>query len=83
MPERFRAKWIPVRVKKTRQNKNLEPRSDSLGTEKALEHFQAKWTPVRVKKTRQNKNLEPRFDSIKTEKALDPGLRQHRMRREV
>ena len=22
--ERFRAKWIPVRVKKTRQNKNLE-----------------------------------------------------------
>jgi hypothetical protein len=25
----------PVRVKKTRQNKNLEPRSDSIGTEKA------------------------------------------------
>ena len=24
MLERFRAKWIPVRVKKTRQNKNLE-----------------------------------------------------------
>src|SRR5215468_8075250 len=23
--ERFRAKWAPVRVKKTRQNKNLEP----------------------------------------------------------
>ncbi len=23
--ERFRAKWVPVRVKKTRQNKNLEP----------------------------------------------------------
>ena len=34
--ERFRAKWIPVRVKKARQNKNLEPRSDSIGTEKAL-----------------------------------------------
>ncbi|GEC57687.1 hypothetical protein BEL01nite_67300 [Bradyrhizobium elkanii] len=34
--ERFRAKWIPVRVKKTRQNKNLEPRSDSIGTGKAL-----------------------------------------------
>ncbi|BBB95422.1 hypothetical protein BE61_08400 [Bradyrhizobium elkanii USDA 61] len=32
--ERFRAKWIPVRVKKTRQNKNLEPRSDSIGTGK-------------------------------------------------
>jgi hypothetical protein len=31
-PERFRAKWIPVRVKKTRQNKNLEPRSDFIGT---------------------------------------------------
>ena len=24
--ERFRAKWIPVRVKKTRQNNELEPR---------------------------------------------------------
>src|SRR5271154_4644563 len=35
--ERLRAKWIPVRVKKTRQNKNLEPRSDSIGTGKALE----------------------------------------------
>src|ERR1700722_13827773 len=34
--ERFRAKWVPVRVKKTRQNKKLEPRSDSIGTEKAL-----------------------------------------------
>jgi hypothetical protein len=31
--ERFRAKWTPVRVKKTRQNKNLELRSDSIGTE--------------------------------------------------
>jgi hypothetical protein len=35
--ERFPAKWTPVRVKKTRQIKNLEPRSDSIGTEKALE----------------------------------------------
>ena len=34
--ERFQAKWIPVRVKKTRQIKNLELRSDSIGTEKAL-----------------------------------------------
>jgi hypothetical protein len=41
---RFRAKacpgldpgWISVRLKKTRQNKNLEPRSGSIGTEKAL-----------------------------------------------
>jgi hypothetical protein len=43
-PERFPAKacpaldagWIPVRVKKTRQNKRLEFRSDSIGTKKAL-----------------------------------------------
>src|SRR5437764_12972084 len=35
-PERFRAKWIPVRVKKTRQNKKIEPRSDSIGTERLL-----------------------------------------------
>jgi hypothetical protein len=27
---------MPVRVKKTRQNKKIEPRSDSIGTEKAL-----------------------------------------------
>jgi hypothetical protein len=39
--ERFRVKWAPVRVKKTRQNKKLEPRSDSIGTEKALARF---WT---------------------------------------
>ena len=32
----FQAKWIPFRVKKTRQIKNLELRSDSIGTEKAL-----------------------------------------------
>src|SRR2546430_2187017 len=34
--ERFQAKWVPVRVKKTRQKKTIEPRSDSIGTEKAL-----------------------------------------------
>src|ERR1700722_9959275 len=34
--ERFRAKWTPVRAKKTRQNKRPEPRSDSIRTEKAL-----------------------------------------------
>jgi hypothetical protein len=33
--ERFQAKWKPVRVKKTRQIKNLEPRFDSIETEKA------------------------------------------------
>ena len=30
--EHFPAKWVPVRVKKMRQNKKLEPRSDSIGT---------------------------------------------------
>src|SRR6266511_135174 len=34
--ERFRAKWKPVRVKKTRQIKNLEPRFDSIETAKGL-----------------------------------------------
>ena len=34
--EHFQAKWTPVRVKKMRRNKDLEPRSDSIGTEKAL-----------------------------------------------
>jgi murein L,D-transpeptidase YafK len=47
--ERFQAKWVPVRVKKTRQNKNREPRSDSIGTNKALvlaAAFAAALTPV-------------------------------------
>jgi hypothetical protein len=30
--EHFQAKWTPVRVKKMRRNKDLEPRSDSIGT---------------------------------------------------
>jgi hypothetical protein len=34
--ERFRAKWKPVRVKKTRQNKRVEPRFDSIKTGMAL-----------------------------------------------
>jgi META domain len=34
--ERFRVKWIPVRMKKTRQSKELEPGSDSIRTDKAL-----------------------------------------------
>ncbi len=33
--KRFRAKWEPVRVKKTRQNKKLEPGSDSIRTDQA------------------------------------------------
>ncbi|MFB9262736.1 hypothetical protein ACFFWD_06035, partial [Bradyrhizobium erythrophlei] len=31
--ERFRAKWMPVRVKEARQNKNLEFGSDPIRTE--------------------------------------------------
>ena len=34
--ERFLAEWTPARVKKTRQNKRLEPGSDSTRTDKAL-----------------------------------------------
>jgi hypothetical protein len=34
--ERFRAKWIPVRVKKTRQNKKIERGRDSIQSERAL-----------------------------------------------
>jgi hypothetical protein len=33
--KRFQAKWTPVRVKKTRQNKRVEPGSDSIRTDKA------------------------------------------------
>jgi predicted RNA-binding Zn ribbon-like protein len=43
-PERFPAKRTPVRVKKTRQIKNLEPRSDPIGTEKAL--ADRRWSPA-------------------------------------
>jgi hypothetical protein len=35
--ERFRVKWAPVRVKKTRQSKNLKPGPDSIRTDQALE----------------------------------------------
>jgi hypothetical protein len=41
MPSDLIRGWIPVRVKKTRQNKRLELRSDSIGTEKALERDDA------------------------------------------
>jgi hypothetical protein len=33
VPEAFSSEVDPVRVKKTRQSKNLELRSDSIGTE--------------------------------------------------
>jgi hypothetical protein len=35
--ERFQAKWIPVRVKKTRQIKRLERVCDSIRSERALD----------------------------------------------
>src|SRR5260370_24422032 len=35
-PDVFQAKWRPVRVEKTRQIKNPEPRFDAIGTEMAL-----------------------------------------------
>src|SRR5712691_13076205 len=35
--KRFQAKWKPVRIKKTRQIRKLEPRFDSIETEKALD----------------------------------------------
>jgi hypothetical protein len=37
--ERFQAKWKPVRVKKTRQIKNLEPRFDPIEAETAQAEF--------------------------------------------
>jgi hypothetical protein len=37
MPSDLIRGWRPVRVKKTRQIKNLEPRFDSIETERALE----------------------------------------------
>ena len=40
--EHFPAKWMPVCVEKMRPNKELEPRSDSLGMAKAL----APWPSV-------------------------------------
>jgi len=36
MLQRFRAKWGPVRVKKTRQNENLKPGSDPVRTDQVL-----------------------------------------------
>jgi hypothetical protein len=42
----------PVRVKKMRQNKNLEPRSDSVGTETALgQHELSERRQMREQKT--------------------------------
>jgi hypothetical protein len=61
---RFRAKWIPVRAKKTRQNKNLKPGSDSTGIDETLVDMQQP-NPI------QPQQAEFLSDSIGTEKALD------------
>jgi hypothetical protein len=43
MRSRFQANWVPVRVKKTRQNKKLEPGSDSIGIDQApRQNFEVK-----------------------------------------
>src|ERR1700726_1646929 len=50
--ERFQAKWKPVRVKKTRQTKNLEPRFDSIEAEKAPAAMQGCSSVARRRKSR-------------------------------
>jgi hypothetical protein len=37
--QHFQAKWTPLRVKKMRQSKNIEPSSDSIGMAMAPEPF--------------------------------------------
>ena len=44
--KRFRAKWVPVRVKKTRQSKKLEPGFDFIKAGKALAHRQRETAEV-------------------------------------
>jgi hypothetical protein len=56
--EHFQAKRIPVRVKKMRQNKNLGPRSDSIGTEKALARIPFGWNHPNDENTRHFNELE-------------------------
>jgi hypothetical protein len=61
--EHFQAKRIPVRVKKIRKNKNLEPFHVSTKREKALAHIPEKWVRHSLTRTsgadktmRQNKS---------------------------
>ena len=56
--EHFQAKWTPVRVKKMRQYKGLEPRSDSIGTEKALAPTPLGWDHPIDKNTRLFNKME-------------------------
>ena len=60
--EHFRAKWMPVRVKKMRPNKETK-------------HFRAKRMPVRVKKMRSNKETKHfRADPVRSENTPDLGF---------
>ena len=72
--ERFPAKWIPVRVKKTRQNKRLELRSDSIGTEKAL--TPVGMTPRSISETRGR--VIPRIDDLSRFSTCETELTQVR-----
>jgi uncharacterized protein YbaR (Trm112 family) len=64
MLERFPAKWIPVRVKKTRQNKRLELRSDSIGTEKALGLPESRRTTMSATPERLENTVDPKLLEI-------------------
>src|SRR5260370_16929321 len=48
----FRAKWVPVCVKKTRQNKRLEPRPDSIRTGRTLGPVATNLHPLHILTTR-------------------------------
>ncbi len=46
--EHFQAQWVPVRRPKMRKNKELERRSDSIGTKSALGRFKAHFLALPV-----------------------------------
>jgi hypothetical protein len=69
--ERFRAKWTPVRVKKTRQIKNLELRFDSIETEKLWRRRLMRLEPLRVASSRRNlpaKRFQAKWRPVRVKK---------------
>jgi hypothetical protein len=60
--EHFPAKWAPVRVKKMRENRNIKPRSDFIGTGKALARIPFGWNHPSDKNTRRFNKLEHILD---------------------